>query len=258
MPRNRSLEARADWTYGHAQQTRTSARKVCEALSDIIGVDPSRDILIGPTKSRPRMVQKADIDYGGDFNKILDPCRFMILFDDPDTIERVRRDVIPGKNITPFDRHLGERGRFSFARAPKDMFETPKQWGYMGFYLNFEPAKPQKYVPFEIQITHRELHENVYPVTHDLYESVRTDIEQYEQDSIPFGQWDSDVQGTVMEIWRIHMGAANEFDLMPHIGNWPSIDSRDLASPKADDIGPVDYQSLDDPDVKPGYDDLGF
>lgn len=247
------LTDRAQWTYGHAQLTRSSARKVCEALCDIVDIDPTLNILAGPTKTPGRMVEKAIVDYGGDFNQVRDPCRFMILFDDPDTIARVRKDVVPGKNATAFERFLGERNRFSYSRDPKDMFDTPKQWGYMGFMFNFEPANPQKYVPFEIQMTHRDLHERIYPLTHDLYESVRPEIEEYEQEGIPFGQWDRGVQLTVMEIWSLHNEAANEIGIMPYVGQWPQIDNRALASPKEDDIAPVDYQPLEDEQRKPGY-----
>ncbi len=248
----RGLSERANWTYGHAQQTRSSASKVCEALCDILGIDQHMSILAGPTKKPERMVQKAVNDYDGDFNKVRDPCRFMILFDDPDVIGRVRRDVVPGKNITAFERFLNDRDRFSYSRHPKDMFETPKQWGYMGFLLNFTPKNPQKYVDFEIQLTHRELQENVYPASHDLYESVRVQIEEYEQNSVPFGQWDQDVQLTVMSIWSMHNQAANDLGIMPYIGNWPAIDVRALASPKEDDIGPVEYELVNQ-DLTAGY-----
>lgn len=257
--RNRDkLVDRANWTFGHAQQTRSSAYKVCKDICELTGLNPHTDILVGPTKTQVRMVQKAQLDYAGDFNQVLDPCRFMILFDDPDSvIPTMRRDVLPGKNQTPFESSLIERGRFDYGRTPKDMFETPKQWGYMGFLMNFNPRNPQKHVPFEIQMTHRDLHEGVYPDTHEKYEEIRAAIEYYEKEKLPFGKWDSAVRVTVMDIWNSHMTSAEELGLMPHIGTWPLLDARSFAPLSKDDITPVDYRQYDETGRKPGYDEFG-
>ncbi len=208
-------------------------------LIDIDYYDPS-SCLIGPIKTRGRILEKAHNDYNGHIETISDGCRMMLLFDDARTIGKIHKSIIPGKNSSIFQRAL-QQTNFNFLQQPKDMITTPKKWGYMGFMMKFAPQKHQDtYTPFEIQITHRGLQENYYPLTHDLYESRRVLIEQYEQDQVPFEDWDEDTQNTVQNMLDLHREGAIRYGIAPYVKHWPTLVSDHLLDHE-DDITPVEY-----------------
>ena len=150
------LGNRADTLIKRSQRTRTSAVKIAHIMCDLIDIDyyNTQTCLVGPTKTRGRILEKAVTDYSGHVESISDGCRLMLLFDDAKTIDKISRNIISKKNKAPFDERL--KGTNFHVMDTKDMVTTPKKWGYMGYLLKFEPEKKLNlYTPFEVQITHR-------------------------------------------------------------------------------------------------------
>lgn len=242
----RRLGERADNLIKRAEYSRSSAARIAHRICDMVDVDYYNPFscLVGPIKSRGRIIEKAKTDYDGHVEAVSDGCRFMILFDDPRTIDKIRDKIIPGKNPSEFSSYL-DRTDFDFLKPPKDMFDTPKKWGYMGFLLKFQPQKKLNlYTPFEIQITHRDLQNTYYPETHDLYESRRKQIELYEQAGIHPSRWDHTTLGTVQSMIEIHRDGAYETGVADYVNNWPSLDSIRILDHE-DDITALDYEPFD-------------
>ncbi len=240
------LGERADNLIKRAEYSRSSAARIARRLCGLVDIDYHNpyNCLIGPTKTKGRIIEKATTDYNGHIEAVSDGCRIMILFDDPRTIAKIRNKIIPGKNPSEFSTDLA-RTDFDFLKQPKDMFDTPKKWGYMGFLLKFQPQKKlHLYTPFEIQITHRDLQNTYYPQTHDLYETRRKQIELYENAGVHPSRWDHATLGTVQSMIEIHRDGAYETGIADYVNNWPSIESTRIMDYE-DDIAALDYEPFD-------------
>ncbi len=239
------LSERADSLIKRSHRTRTSAAKIARIMCELIDVDyhNTQTCLVGPIKTKERILEKAATDYSGNIESISDGCRLMLLFDDARTIERIRRNLISGKNKSPLEKLL-KGTNFHIMGSPKDMISSPKKWGYMGYMLKFEPEKKLNlYTSFEVQITHRGLKDNYFPITHDLYESKRVVIENYENDNVPIEEWDEDTRAVVQQMLDLHREGAQRYGLMPYVKSWPTLRGHDLFEIE-DDIEPLDYQPM--------------
>ncbi len=245
MTLSKEFKKEIDRYIDRAQYTKTRASQVGRILCDLIGIDyldPS-SFLVGEMKTRERMIEKALHDYDGDLSKINDPTRFMGLFEDADKrVPKIQKLILPQKNgLSAFEKEL-ENTKFKLIEA-KDHISKPKKWGYMCYLLKFGPrseADQQKYSKFEIQVTSKPMQRYVYPVTHDMYEPIRKEIETYMDNKTPLYEWNEQTLKTVLKMREMHIRGAHEYGMADYIGDLPKLEGCDIFLPE-EDIPQISY-----------------
>ncbi len=245
MVLTKEFEKGIDRLLDRAQYTRTKASQIGRILCDMTDInylDPN-SFLIGETKTRERTIEKALNDYNGDISKINDPTRFMGLFDCAGKqIPKIQKLILPNnKGMSAFEKAL-EETKFRLIEA-KDHIQNPKKWGYMCYLLKFEPrseADQQKYSRFEIQITSKPMQHYVYPLTHDMYEPIRKQIENYMANQTPLYEWNEHTLKTVLQMREMHIRSAYEYDMKSFIGDLPKLEGCDIFLPE-DDVPQITY-----------------
>lgn len=243
MPYSKTQISQATSLVKRAEATRSPARKIIRALCDTTNTPYSSSVLEGPQKTLTRILEKAATDYGGDVSKVRDPTRFMYLFNDAAIIPIFRSVLFPGKKSSVFNEQLTRTG-FQFSKgSPKDLIDKPKRWGYMAIIAKFEPLErlKHKYTPFELQITHSGLQSGIYPQTHERYEGVRVKIEAYDKAETPFQEWAPEVKAVVKSILALHYTGAAEYDMLPYISAFPTLQDVTPEDPE-DDIPDETYE----------------
>lgn len=131
-------------------------------------------LVLAPLKKDPRLTEKAEKEYGGDFSRITDVVRGCIMVPDATRIDDVL-DVLEGAGL-------------QLAKPPKDRINNPGEVGYRDVMLNV--IMPNGHIA-ELQVITKHMLEAKEILGHKLYEIERkiTDQCQLEQRDPTPSEW---------------------------------------------------------------------
>lgn len=222
-----------------SQMQVSTAAKMARALCEDINIDyyNNETCLIADPKSIERYTEKAIIEYDGDVGKVKDGTRLMLLFEEAEQIDDLRHAT---KNKhSNFHKQLAKAGYEIY--ETKDLFDTPKELGYMAYMFWVRPiGATDNTESIEFQVTQKHLQWEYNPRTHDIYEEHRPQIERYRQANIPISQWDETTKKAAYEIRQIHFEGAQSTGVINYVKNWP-FNENDGIERYQKDIPPLEY-----------------
>lgn len=237
-PEISSAFARSQHIHNRSQMLGSPAYKYATALcSEVLGLDstdkhtiPDRIYMAEP-KSIESIERKARDNYDGDFGRIKDGARLTIFTDSPEELEKAMKALSPsGLNSHKFHKTMQKRSGYTFHEDPKNYVATTKRWGYAAMYAVLEYGNDGD--RFEVQIYPRSM-KDIYTRTHELYEQVRGNLEQWEKahkgrkDGAPEPALSDYLTrgeiGILKEILQLHKDGLKEAGVSHLVKNFPSL-----------------------------------
>ena len=124
----------ADMAVRNSEQARSTLHKFADlwCKNSKAKLDPDNAVVMGPTKSKDRFIEKAVARYNGDVFQVSDGCRNRILIDDPSQVKMMKAVI----NSPQFVENCESKG--IKITSVEDLFEKPTATGYRALVVKTE------------------------------------------------------------------------------------------------------------------------
>lgn len=129
-----NLQKNAEIVVKNSEQARSTLHKFADlwCKNSKAKLDPDNAVVMGPTKTKDRIIEKAVARYDGDVFQVSDGCRNRILIDDPAQVKMMKAAV----HSPQFISNCASKG--IKITSVEDLFEKPTATGYRALVVKTE------------------------------------------------------------------------------------------------------------------------